>query len=37
MTPIHHAFELRGWSEPMIVLVFWAAGLLAALVGISLR
>ncbi|MFA0751441.1 MAG: hypothetical protein SLRJCFUN_001844 [Candidatus Fervidibacter sp.] len=37
MTPIHHSFELWGWSEPNIVLAFWAMGALAALVGISLR
>lgn len=37
MTPIHHSFELWGWHEPTIVLVFWAVGLLAALAGITLR
>jgi phospho-N-acetylmuramoyl-pentapeptide-transferase len=25
MTPIHHHFELSGWSEWKVVLVFWAA------------
>ena len=35
MTPIHHAFELRGWSEPRIVVLFWLVGLVAALVGIA--
>lgn len=37
MTPLHHSFELWGWNEPTIVLAFWAAGLLAALAGITLR
>ena len=34
MTPIHHAFELRGWTEPQIVARFALVGLLAG--GIAL-
>jgi len=34
MTPIHHSFELFGWHEPIIVAVFWLAGLIVALLGI---
>ena len=34
MSPIHHHFELGGWSEWKVVLVFWTAALLCALVGI---
>jgi len=34
MTPIHHAFELRGWPEPQIVVRFWLVGVVAALAGI---
>ncbi|WP_228765707.1 phospho-N-acetylmuramoyl-pentapeptide-transferase [Bombilactobacillus apium] len=30
MSPIHHHFELLGWSEWKIVLVFWLVGLVAA-------
>lgn len=30
MSPIHHHFELSGWSEWKIVLVFWAWGLFFA-------
>ena len=26
MTPIHHSFELRGWKEVKIVIVFSAIG-----------
>jgi phospho-N-acetylmuramoyl-pentapeptide-transferase len=26
MTPIHLTFQLEGWSEPRIVLAFWAVG-----------
>jgi phospho-N-acetylmuramoyl-pentapeptide-transferase len=30
MTPIHHHFELRGWSEMKIIVRFWlVAGILA--------
>ncbi|SDN25016.1 phospho-N-acetylmuramoyl-pentapeptide-transferase [Alkalicoccus daliensis] len=37
MSPIHHHFELTGWSEWRVVLTFWAAGLLFALTGIWLE
>lgn len=37
MTPLHHHFELLGWSELKVVLVFWGAslifGVLAVLLG----
>ncbi len=33
MSPIHHHFELCGWSEWKIVFVFWAFGLFFALTG----
>ena len=36
MAPIHHHFELAGWSEPQVVLRFWLAGMLGALLGIAL-
>jgi phospho-N-acetylmuramoyl-pentapeptide-transferase len=36
MTPIHHHFELLGWSETQIVQRFWLIGLMAALAGIGL-
>lgn len=32
MSPLHHHFELGGWSETKVVRVFWLAGLIAALV-----
>ena len=31
MAPIHHHFEMSGWSEWRIVLTFWAVGLVMAL------
>lgn len=35
MTPIHHAFEKKGWKEPDIVKLFWILGLLASLMAIG--
>lgn len=36
MSPIHHHFELVGWSEPRVVFRFWLAGFIAAAVGLAL-
>ncbi|MDY4417169.1 phospho-N-acetylmuramoyl-pentapeptide-transferase, partial [Selenomonas sp.] len=36
MSPIHHHFELGGWSEWKVVTVFWLVGLVASVVGLSL-
>lgn len=36
LTPIHHHFELLGWSETQVVQRFWLIGLMAALIGIGL-
>jgi phospho-N-acetylmuramoyl-pentapeptide-transferase len=36
MTPLHHHFELLGWSETQVVQRFWLIGLVAALVGVAL-
>ena len=36
MSPIHHHFELGGWSERKVVYVFWAVSLVMALLGIAL-
>lgn len=36
MTPIHHHFELAGWSETQVVQRFWLVGILAAMLGVSL-
>ncbi|HBP65488.1 MAG TPA: phospho-N-acetylmuramoyl-pentapeptide-transferase [Desulfosporosinus sp.] len=34
MSPIHHHFELGGWNEWKVVLVFWSIGLICAILGI---
>lgn len=36
MSPIHHHFELLGWSETQVVQRFWLVGLLAAMLGVAL-
>jgi phospho-N-acetylmuramoyl-pentapeptide-transferase len=36
MTPIHHHFELLGWSEPRITLRFWLVSMMAGLLGVAL-
>ena len=36
MAPLHHHFELLGWSEPQVVLRFWLIGAVGALLGIAL-
>jgi phospho-N-acetylmuramoyl-pentapeptide-transferase len=34
MSPIHHHFELAGWSEQKVVRVFWIVCLFGAIIGI---
>lgn len=36
MAPIHHHFELMGWSEPQVTTRFWLVGICAAMVGVAL-
>lgn len=36
MAPLHHHFELAGWSEPQVVTRFWLVGMVGALLGIAL-
>ena len=33
MSPLHHHFELLGWSEPRVVRAFWLVSLVAGVVG----
>jgi phospho-N-acetylmuramoyl-pentapeptide-transferase len=34
MSPIHHHFELSGWSETKVVRIFWLAGAVCAVIGL---
>ncbi len=36
MAPLHHHFELLGWSETQVVQRFWLIGLLAAMLGVAI-
>lgn len=36
MAPLHHHFELVGWSQTQVVQRFWLVGLLAAILGVAL-
>ncbi|MBE0685636.1 MAG: phospho-N-acetylmuramoyl-pentapeptide-transferase [Anaerolineaceae bacterium] len=36
MSPLHHHFELSGWSETQVVQRFWLVSLIATLIGIAL-
>jgi phospho-N-acetylmuramoyl-pentapeptide-transferase len=35
MAPLHHHFELSGWKEPQVVVRFWIAGAILALLTLS--
>lgn len=37
MAPLHHHFELKGWSEWTVVVVFWSVGLILAIIGIYIE
>lgn len=37
MSPLHHHFELTGWTEPQTVVRLWLLGIFGALVGLTLR
>ncbi|HEX7974564.1 MAG TPA: phospho-N-acetylmuramoyl-pentapeptide-transferase [Anaerolineales bacterium] len=36
MAPLHHHFELSGWSETQVVQRFWLISLLGAIIGVAL-
>jgi len=35
MAPIHHHFELKGWSETKIILRFWIIAVVFAAIGFT--
>ncbi|CAH0119558.1 phospho-N-acetylmuramoyl-pentapeptide-transferase [Paenibacillus sp. CECT 9249] len=37
MSPIHHHFELTGWSEWRVVITFWAVGIILAGLGLYIN
>jgi phospho-N-acetylmuramoyl-pentapeptide-transferase len=37
MSPLHHHYELIGWSEWRVVVTFWSVGLMLAILGIYIE
>jgi phospho-N-acetylmuramoyl-pentapeptide-transferase len=37
MSPIHHHFELVGWSEWRVVITFWTVGIILAAIGLYIN
>nr|WP_249292427.1 phospho-N-acetylmuramoyl-pentapeptide-transferase [Metabacillus flavus] len=37
MSPLHHHYELSGWSEWRVVVTFWTVGLIFAMIGIYIE
>jgi phospho-N-acetylmuramoyl-pentapeptide-transferase len=37
MSPLHHHYELIGWSEWRVVVTFWTVGLICAVLGIYIE
>jgi len=35
MAPLHHHFEMKGWSESKVIIRFWVAALILALFSLS--
>ena len=35
--PIHHHFEAKGWPAHQITMRFWIIGVIAAILGLSIR
>jgi phospho-N-acetylmuramoyl-pentapeptide-transferase len=36
MSPLHHHFEILGWSETQVTMRFALAGMMAGLLGVAL-
>ena len=35
MAPIHHHFELKGWTEPKVIVRFWIITVILVLFGLA--
>jgi len=35
MTPIHHHFQKKGWTETQVVIRFWLLGIIFAGIGLA--
>ena len=36
MSPVHHHFELKGWPETKVVLVFWSVGIVFSILALGI-
>ncbi|MBA2752831.1 MAG: phospho-N-acetylmuramoyl-pentapeptide-transferase [Chloroflexota bacterium] len=36
MAPLHHHFEMSGWSETQVTMRFWMLGMMSGLIGVAL-
>ncbi|MCC6312471.1 MAG: phospho-N-acetylmuramoyl-pentapeptide-transferase [Thermomicrobiales bacterium] len=36
MTPLHHHFEMLGWSETQVTMRFWMIGMMAGIIGVAM-
>jgi phospho-N-acetylmuramoyl-pentapeptide-transferase len=36
MAPLHHHFEMLGWSETQVTMRFWMLGMMAGLIGVAM-
>jgi len=36
MTPLHHHFEMLGWSETQVTVRFWMLGMMAGIAGVAM-
>jgi phospho-N-acetylmuramoyl-pentapeptide-transferase len=35
MAPLHHHFEIKGWSETQVTIRFWILSIIFALLGVA--
>lgn len=35
MAPIHHHFELKGWSEPKVIVRFWIISIVLSILALA--
>jgi len=36
MAPLHHHFEMLGWSETQVTMRFWMLSMMAGLIGVAM-
>jgi phospho-N-acetylmuramoyl-pentapeptide-transferase len=36
MAPLHHHFEMLGWSETQVTMRFWMLAMMAGIIGVAM-